>query len=231
MIQKIPFRSWTGQPDLEVEIGAEFQKEPDGIKLGAAVKVAFKNGAKLDFANLNGANLDFANLNGAKLVGTNLIGANLDFANLNGAKLVGTNLIGANLDFANLNGAKLVGAKLVCASLVGASLVGANLYGASLVGTNLYGANLDGALWGENITITLAPIQIFIPGYWSIWVLDRHMQIGCEIHTFDEWAAFDDRRIMEMDKSRALKFWRSYKPVLMAMCATRSQESEKKAAE
>ena len=47
------------------------------------------------------------------------------------------------------------------------------------------------------------------------------MQIGCEIHTFDEWEGFEDRRLLEMDSRRALEFWRVYKPALMAICKTR----------
>ena len=90
-------------------------------------------------------------------------------------------------------------------------------------GAYLRGADLKGAKWTDSITINHAPIQISIPGYWSVYILDQHMQIGCEIHTFAQWAEFDDRRILAMDSRRALEFWRAYKPALMALCETRSK--------
>jgi hypothetical protein len=46
------------------------------------------------------------------------------------------------------------------------------------------------------------------------------MQIGCELHTLADWATFDDERIMKMDRG-ALKFWRSNKAALMALCEGR----------
>ena len=82
---------WDGKVIFEADIECEANAS-DGIKLGLAVRVAFKAGANLNGANLDGANLDGANLNGA---------------NLNGAKLNRANLYGANLYGANLYGAKL----------------------------------------------------------------------------------------------------------------------------
>jgi len=50
------------------------------------------------------------------------------------------------------------------------------------------------------------------------------MQIGCEIHNFDEWSNFDDRRILQMDGKTSATFWKDYKVVLLALCATRKGE-------
>jgi len=54
-----------------------------------------------------------------------------------------------------------------------------------------------------------------------VTILDTHMQIGCELHSFDEWSAFDDKRIAEMDGWGALRFWRANKAALMALCGNR----------
>ena len=119
---------------------------------------------------------------------------------------------------AYLRGANLSGAYLSGANLSGANLSGAYLSGADLSGAYLSGANLSGAKW-RDLTINRAPLQIAIPGEWSIYVLDMHMQIGCELHALSEWAAFDDARIVQMDGKHALRFWRQYKAALLAMAA------------
>lgn len=83
---------------------------------------------------------------------------------------------------------------------------------------NLRDANLRDAKWG-NITISRSPLHVSIPNEWAIAILDTHMQIGCELHSLSEWAAFDDSRIAQMDGRHALRFWRQYKAVLLAMAA------------
>ena len=59
--------------------------------------------------------------------------------------------------------------------------------------------------------------------HYNVTISDKTMQIGCENHLISEWADFDDRRILEMDGRRALKFWRDHKQQLMGICAVRSQ--------
>ena len=139
--------------------------------------------------------------------------ANLSDANLSDAYLSGANLRGANLRGAYLSDANLSGANLRDANLSGANLIDANLRDA-----NLSDANLSGAKWG-NITISRSPLHVSIPNEWAIAILDTHMQIGCELHSLSEWAAFDDSRIAQMDGRHALRFWRQYKAVLLAMAA------------
>ena len=97
-----------------------------------------------------------------------------------------------------------------------ANLSGANLIGANLSGANLSVANLSGAKWND-IIINRAPLQITIPNQWPIFILDDHMQIGCELHTLADWRQFDNARIVAMDGRSALAFWRKYKDVLLAM--------------
>ena len=155
--------------------------------------------------------LEQANLRDAYLRGANLRGAYL-----RGAYLRGANLRDANLRDANLSGANLSGAYLSGAYLIGANLSGAYLSGAYLSGAYLIGANLSGAKW-NGIIINRAPLQITIPNQWPIFILDDHMQIGCELHTLADWRQFDNARIVAMDGRSALAFWRKYKDVLLAM--------------
>ena len=98
----------------------------DGLKIGAAVKLAIKADANLAGANLADANLAGANLARAYLTGAYLTGANLAGANLAGANLAGANLARAYLADANLAGANLARAYLTDANLAGANLARAN---------------------------------------------------------------------------------------------------------
>ena len=152
------------------------------------------------------------------LEAANLSDANLSDAYLSGANLRGANLRGAYLSDANLSGANLRDANLSGANLIDANLRDANLSDANLIDANLRDANLSGAKWG-NITISRSPLHVSIPNEWAIAILDTHMQIGCELHSLSEWAAFDDSRIAQMDGRHALRFWRQYKAVLLAMAA------------
>ena len=64
-----------------------------------------------------------------------------------------------------------------------------------------------------------ALLQLYGLSY-PVTILDAHMQIGCELHTIAEWAAFDDARIVQMDGKTALTFWRAHKDALLAMAAS-----------
>jgi uncharacterized protein YjbI with pentapeptide repeats len=139
-------------------------------------------------------------LSGANLSGADLSGADLSFANLSGATC------GANLSGANLSGA----------ILRGAILRGANLRGAGLRGANLLGADLSGADLGQGQKASIPPL--FVEGLcWPVMVTDCHIMIGCEVHTTDEWAAFDNERIARMDGCSARLFWGQWKKPLLAM--------------
>jgi hypothetical protein len=105
---------WTGK----VQFTAEIECSEDtllSVKLGLAVKWAFKSGAYLSGAYLSGADLSGADLSGAYLSDAYLSGANLS-----GADLSGANLSGAYLSVAYLSGADLSGAYLSGADLSGA---------------------------------------------------------------------------------------------------------------
>jgi uncharacterized protein YjbI with pentapeptide repeats len=84
---QIEYRALTGRSALKVEIGAKFRGRACGVRLGAAVKVAFASGADLSDADLRGAVLSGANLRGAVLISAVMSGADLRGADLRGADL------------------------------------------------------------------------------------------------------------------------------------------------
>ena len=117
---------------------------------------------------------------------------------------------GANLSCANLSGANLF-----CANLSGA-----NLFCANLSGANLSDADLSYAIWRDDIRLKSCPIAIHGISY-TVYILDAHMQIGCELHTFEQWAAFDNEAIAKMDGLHARHFWSRHRNGLLAMCEDR----------
>jgi hypothetical protein len=128
----------------------------------------------------------------------------------------------ANLARAYLAGAYLAGANLARANLAGADLARADLAGANLAGADLARANLAGAKWRDGVVISKTPIQLY-GLHWVVTILDAHMQIGCELHSLAEWAAFDDTRIVAMDGRDALRFWRDHKEALLSLARSCSR--------
>ena len=119
-------------------------------------------------------------------------------------------LIAAVKSRANLYGANLSGA-----NLYRADLSGADLYGADLSGANLTDADLRDARYGEHIPLTKTPIQI--SGLiWDVMILDTHLKIGCELHSFAEWENFSDQEIAKMEE-RALPWWKQHKEMIFAV--------------
>jgi hypothetical protein len=197
------------------------------VKQGADLRETILRGANLVGANLVGADLREADLREAILRGANLGGADLGEADLREADLREAILGGADLGEADLRetilrGANLVGADLGGADLRGADLRGAylakaDLSGANLVGADLVGADLRGASYGPDIPITTVPVSI-TGLLWNILILDWHMKIGCELHSFADWKKFKDPRISKMD-GNALDWWKVHRKPLMALIA------------
>jgi len=79
-------------------------------------------------------------------------------------------------------GADLNGAYLKGAYLKGADLKGAYLKGADLTGAYLNGAYLKGAAGIEKF-----PIQIGAHRHWLCTTHDGKLQIGCHVHSFEQW--------------------------------------------
>ena len=135
------------------------------------------------------------------------------------------NLSNANLGNANLGNANLIGANLGSANLIGANLRGANLIGADLIGANLIGADLSGANLDDE-KLTKSPLSVAGLRYRCL-ITDGYMRLGCKRFTHDEWAAFSDEQIAEMDDD-ALDFWKQWEDPLIAMCIAHSALGEEK---
>ena len=213
---------------MQIEIKNRFTGslifECDAASLKVAVELAVSKkigarGADLRGADLRGADLSSAYLSGADLRGADLRGADLSSAYLSGADLRGADLRGADLSSADLRDAYLGGA----------DLRGADLRGADLSSADLSSADLSGAKIHDGITITKAPIQITGLA-WLVSIWDHHMQIGCEFHSYDKWANFDDEDWLRMGGKEALLLKRQQYPALAMLCA-QHQPSETVAAQ
>ncbi len=55
---------------------------------------------------------------------------------------------------------------------------------------------------------------------WPVSTSGAHIQIGCQQHSAEEWAAFTDAQIAQMADG-ALEFWQQFKPTILAMAECR----------
>lgn len=178
----------------------------------AVLRGAILSDTDLRGVDLSNANLSNANLIDANLRGTLLRGAVLSYANLCDAVLSYANLSDANLIGANLRGANLSGASLRDADLRGANLSYANLIDVDLSNANLRGVDLNNCT-GNRKQIC----SIFISDVYPITYTSCCIQIGCQKHKIEDWWAFSDEKILEMDGRRALHFWRQHKETIKAI--------------
>ena len=89
----------------------------------------------------------------------------------------------------------------------------------------LAGANLAGAKWRDGIVINKSPIRLY-GLFWSVTILDAHMQIGCELHSLADWQSFGDDRICRMSGKEALRFWRAHKESLLTLARSADRSFE-----
>lgn len=66
------------------------------------------------------------------------------------------------------------------------------------------------------------PIHISGLGY-LITITDKHIKIGCEFHTTEDWSEFSDSRIQSMD-SAAIEFWKTHKNMIIGLAKYHQQE-------
>lgn len=76
---------------------------------------------------------------------------------------------------------------------------------------------------GDEFLLINSPIMIDTQ-YYYVFVYDKHMKIGCEIHLIEDWFNFNNKTILEMDGKRALSFWKKWKEPLRQICNTRITE-------
>lgn len=99
----------------------------------------------------------------------------------------------------------------------------ADLRAADLRAADLSAADLSGAFYGDDLPLRHPPIQI--SGLrWHVLILDRHMQIGCELHSLADWQQFDDAQIARMSPRHGAEFWASYKEPLFTLARARGRE-------
>ena len=115
--------------------------------------------------------------------------------------------------------ANLTHANLTCANLTRANLTRANLYGANLTRANLTHANLDCANL-DGASGNLNNLKSVFCDTYPVTYTAEVMQIGCQCHKLEDWWSFDDARIIEMEGKTALKWWRTWKPILQQIIAT-----------
>ena len=190
----------------------------------------------LDCADLRGARLDRANLaraslRKAQLLECSLVGADLDeavmlraeasSADFTQASLLGVNLSAGNLRHAKFNKAHLCSANLTCADFSDADLSEADLTGASLEGTCFYRANLTGAKYGP-ATLNLGICSI--TGLeWPVFIFDRHIKIGCQMHLTRAWSKFEDEHIACMANG-AVRFWHLHKDTILGLAKSHQKK-------
>ena len=59
-----------------------------------------------------------------------------------------------------------------------------------------------------------SPINITGLEY-SITITDRHIKIGCEFHSIEQWEKFTESEIKSMDGHKANKFWNNYRESIL----------------
>lgn len=57
---------------------------------------------------------------------------------------------------------------------------------------------------------------------WSVATNGKHIQIGCQNHSVEEWEAFSDYKIASMADD-ALSFWHEYKPAIINLAQMRAK--------
>jgi len=178
--------------------------------------------ADLSYADLRSADLRSADLSYADLRSADLRYADLRYANLSYADLRYANLRYADLSYADLRSANLRSADLSYANLSYADLRYANLRYADLRYANLSYADLRYANLRSASSLLLSAgnnknIKTIQTGDYIVNYTDTVMQIGYQRHSISDWWSFDDRRIADMDGKTALKFWKTWKPILQAI--------------
>jgi carbonic anhydrase/acetyltransferase-like protein (isoleucine patch superfamily) len=54
-------------------------------------------------------------------------------------------------------------------------------------------------------------------------ITPEHIRIGCRCHTREEWWGFTDTEILKMDGKDGLKWWKTWKPIIMSICESNSE--------
>ena len=75
--------------------------------------------------------------------------------------------------------------------------------------------------------ITTLPDSLHVGGWLYLdpykvdFLPDNYMKIGCENHSFGDWAGFNNSRIASMEGKKALKFWKIWRDPLLNLCESK----------
>lgn len=61
---------------------------------------------------------------------------------------------------------------------------------------------------------------------YSVTLTPKFINIGCQLHTKEEWWSYTDRDILKMDGKPGLTWWRKWKPALQAICSATAGTGE-----
>jgi len=164
--------------------------------------------ADLNNIDLSNADLSFANLRYADLNNADLSNANLNNADLRCAKLSYAYLNAADLRYADLRYADLSFADLRYSDLSFADLSNADFRYADLSNADLSNAHLCG------LNGNLCHVKSLQTEKYPITYTANVIQIGCQLHSIEEWKNFDDGTIRKMGAG-ALEWWTKWKPIIM----------------
>ncbi|MDA5192780.1 pentapeptide repeat-containing protein [Govanella unica] len=229
---------WTGAVQFVAEINCA-EDAPRALKLRLAVMWALKLKISLTCCDLNDADLSTMDLAWADFAGASCARANFAYADLCATDFTGVDCTAADFtnvnatvsDFslaklthaictnANFRGSCMPGADFCGADLNGANLNRTDLTHASFVRADLTGTNFAETKWRDGVIINRRPLQLAGLEF-PVIIFDDHMEIGCELHSIGDWAAFDDRHIIRMGGARAIRFWHSHKYALLALAAS-----------
>ena len=53
---------------------------------------------------------------------------------------------------------------------------------------------------------------------YNITITPKHIKIGCQYHSKTAWFNFTDDEIVKMDGEEAVNWWKTWKPILKAIC-------------
>ena len=100
---------------------------------------------------------------------------------------------------------------LMHADLRGADLSGADLRGADLSGADLRDAYLFNCIGNQKEVIT------FQTEFYILNFTKEYLSIGCRAYSYEKWFNFSEEEIGELDREKALEFWKKYKDIIKTL--------------
>lgn len=130
-------------------------------------------------------------------------------SDLSGLSLLNIDFTGCNFTNCSFEHTDLRHTILTGCNFNGATFARVDFSCADLAGANFKGAFID------NIKLSGQPLLIDTPEY-GICIFEKYMQIGCQLHTIEEWERFNNRQIMAMDGLNATRWWHTHRDKLLA---------------